>query len=335
MHEHHKPRTAKTDPATGDAPSPETGMAEYASGLGRRALNTVGGFGRRVFVHLAAVVCAFTVWGVTQSATAGISVYTGLICLLARGMSATPQWLGPFGVGIVQMLVLLVAGVFPPFAVFWGGAQTWVQRLFLKKLHMGSEWFALLLLLPGAIRLLAAESPPVYPLPVSFVAVGIAGRVAVMALCRARGAANAVPGAGGEPEKVARHRASLAGLAAKLPLLPRRARTVTETIVAATEHILECMARDAGDLEPGHRFLNRYLAAVHSLADKHIRLARENVITPDIADALAKSEETLSRLGGVFQKEYEYLLKNDVVDFSADLAVIDALLKMDGREKPE
>jgi uncharacterized protein (DUF1778 family) len=91
------------------------------------------------------------------------------------------------------------------------------------------------------------------------------------------------------------------------------------------------MAADARDLEPGHRFLNRYFKAAHSVVDKHRSLSREEAVTRELAEALDKSREMLSRLGGVFARERERLLRNDVTDFSADLAVIDTLLKMDGR----
>ncbi|CAK7003477.1 MAG: hypothetical protein DELT_00129 [Desulfovibrio sp.] len=307
-------------------------MVEYASGLGGKALKAAHGFGQRVFVHLAAVICGLSTWGVTKSPVAGLSVYTGLICLVSRGISITPQWLGPTLAGVVQAAVYLVLGLASlPAAIFWGGAQTWLQRLLLKKLNMGTEWFALLLILPGVIRIFA-HSPSKLWLAGLFTAVALVARVVIMAVCADRTAVKVVAHKD-EPERVTRHRASLAELAAKLPQLPKSARTVAESIAATTERILECMVRDPNDLEPGHRFLNRYLVAVHSLVDKHIRLARENVITPEIADALAKSEEMLIRLDGVFSKEHEYLLKNDVADFSADLSVIDTLLKMDGREK--
>lgn len=325
----------KNKPRAVDAPAstPEAAMTEYASSLGGKALQTVRGFGQRVFVHIAAAICGLTVWGVTKSVIAGLSVYTGLICLVSRGISMTPQWLGPFGVGVVQAVACLVLGITSlPAAVFWGGAQTWLQRLLLKKLNMGTEWFALLLLLPGTIQLFSHSLAKIW-LAASFVGIAALGRLTVMALCMDRSKVKTVEERKEEPEKVSRHRASLAELDAKLALLPKNARVVAESITATTGCILDCMARDAGDLEPGHRFLNRYLTAVHSLVDKHIRLARESVITPDIAEALGKSEDVLVRLDGVFAKEYEYLLKNDVADFSADLSVIDTLLKMDGREK--
>lgn len=299
--------------------------------LGGKALKTARGFGQRVFVHIAAAICGLTVWGVTKSVVAGLSVYTGLICLVARGISMAPQWLGPFAAGVGQAVACLVLGIAsPPVAVFWGGAQTWLQRLLLKKLNMGTEWFALLLILPGTIQLFAHTSAPAW-LAASFAGIAVVARFAIMALCVDRSAVKGVAERKEEPEKVRRHRASLAELNAKLPKLPQSARAIAESIGATTECILGCMAHDASDLEPGHRFLNRYLTAVHTLVDKHIRLARENVITADIVDALEKSENVLSRLDGVFRKEHEYLLKNDVADFSADLSVIDTLLKMDGR----
>lgn len=310
--------------------APEKEMAAFAATLGRRALGAARMFGRRLFVHAAAAVCGLSAAFAGESAMDGFSVYTGLVCLFARDMSVNRLWLGPFGAGVVQAAVFLASGFSFPSALFWGGGQTWVQRLLLKKTDMGTEWAALLLLLPGVFQLLPKAPSPFTALAL-FAGVGLAGRVAVLLLAREPRKKKTPGTEQAEPEKVARHRASLAELEAKLQRLPKNVRGVAESIAATTADILESMARDAGDLEPGHRFLHRYLTVVHSLVDKHIRLARENVITPDIVEALEKSEETLVRLDAVFAKEYGLLLKNDVADFSADIAVIDTLLKMDGK----
>ena len=80
------------------------------------------------------------------------------------------------------------------------------------------------------------------------------------------------------------------------------------------------------------RFLKRYLAATHNIADTHLRLARENVITPDIVDTLARGKDMLVRLKAAFAREHSLLLQNDITDFSAELNTLDILLKMDGNQ---
>lgn len=317
------------------APKRDDGLPglDLVATWGARSLEELKCLGRRVFVHVVAVVCGAAAALSTGSIAAGLCTYIGSICLVARGISLTPAWILPAMAGIIQLVVLAALGLPLPQAVFWGGAQTWVQRLLQKRLNVGSEWGTLLLLLPMGIYLVG--SAPALLLAGSFAAVGAVWAVVIQGVFRrqailARAEALRLQGPP-EPEKIAVYRSSLADFNGKVEKLPRSARPLGEAIVAATGNILKSMAEDPRDIEPGHRFLNRYFKAAHSVVDKQIALAREQTITPEIAEALTKGEEMLSRLGGVFAKEHARLLRNDVTDFSADLAVIDTLLKMDGR----
>ena len=85
-----------------------------------------------------------------------------------------------------------------------------------------------------------------------------------------------------------------------------------------------------GYVDHGARFLKRYLAATHGIVDTHLRFAHDKDISPDVASALARSNDMLARLKVAFAKEHALLLQNDVTDFSADLKTLDTLLKMDG-----
>jgi len=289
--------------------------------------------GKRLFVHLAMFVTAITVVLSVDSMLAGLCVYMGGICILARGIAGTPAWLIPAGTGVLQTAILALFGFSFPQALFWGGAQAWIQRIIQKRLHVGSEWGVALFLFPAAAYLI--PSTPVATLAASFagmLAVGVSLSRAMerkQALgARAKDLLEASPS---EPERVIEYRASLANFSQKIPNLPMQIQEVAKAISVHTGDILNDMVADPRDIEQGHRFLNRYFKAAHSVVDSHICLAKEKIATPEMTEALAKSEETLIRLEEVFAKEHSKMLKNDVTDFSADLAVIDTLLKMDGR----
>lgn len=313
-----------------DSEIPGLGIAAQ---WGARGLEELKNLGKRLFTHLAVAVAAAAVALSSGSLLAGLCVYLGGVCILARGMAATPAWLIPAAAGAAQAVILALSGFPFPQALFWGGAQSWVQRLLGKRFQMGAEWLMLLFLLPTGIYLLGHT--PLFSLAASFAGVavvgGLLGRAVSLRQARAARAEERQKAGPPEPERVAAYRVSLADFGGKLHNLPRDARGRAESIAAWTESILDNMAADSRDLEPGHRFLNRYFKAAHAVVDTHISLAREKVITPEIMDALAKSEEMLARLEAVFAKEHARLLENDVSDFSADLAVIDTLLKMDGR----
>ena len=328
----------KPETFNGGAPmAPEHSDENPGLGLaakwGAQALCELKGLGKRIFVHAVALACAVAAAVSTNSVSAGVCVYVGGVCLAARGMAPTPEWAIPTGAGLLQAVLLTLFGFPLPQAIFWGGVQTWGQRLVAKRFQLGGEWVMLLFILPTAIHLF--DGTPFLLLAGSFAGVAVIGVLLAKAVAGRKAAlahAEELQKQGPpEPAKIVAYRASLADFRQKVAYLPQSVRPVGESLVSGTEHILECMATDQRDLEPGHRFLNRYFKAAHSVVDKHIALAREKVITPDIADALAKSEEMLARLDGVFAKEHERLLQNDVTDFSADLAVIDTLLKMDGK----
>lgn len=319
-------------PAVARADGEDQGPGNLAT-WGARALEELKGLGKRIFVHLAVFVCAAATAITTKSVMAGFCVYVGGICIVARGISLAPGWLVPAGAGVLQAVLLVLFGFPLPQALFWGGAQSWLQRLLQKRQRMGGEWGVLLLILPGAVALFS--STPLLLLTGAFAGVAVTG--CIMGNLAARRAEQAAkrPGlscqADGAPEKVARHRAALGDFKLKVADLPLAVRPFGESIAISTSDILECMTTDERDLEPGHRFLNRYFRAAHGVVEKHISLSREQVITMELGDALEKSREMLIRLDEAFAKEHTRLLQNDVTDFSADIAVIDTLLKMDGR----
>ena len=128
-------------------------------------------------------------------------------------------------------------------------------------------------------------------------------------------------------------RTSLAELECKLPGLPAETQASVRAIMHSANNILGCMATDPRDVDHGARFLKRYLAATHGIVDTHLRFAHDKDISPDVASALARSNDMLARLKVAFAKEHALLLQNDVTDFSADLKTLDTLLKMDGSLK--
>lgn len=126
------------------------------------------------------------------------------------------------------------------------------------------------------------------------------------------------------------HRQSLA-LAAKKDALPPDMQARINGIAAATEHILDCMRTDPQDVAPADKFLSRYLTAAHTVVDEYARLAGQGGMHESVAQALGRSAQLLERLEKAFTDEHGRLLQNDTVNFTAELNVLDKLLKMEGR----
>lgn len=306
-------------------------------------------FSTRVFIHAAAFISSFALARASGlfdlpgypgpgRVAATLAAYIGIICIVGRGSPRSTSWLFPAGAGGIQAFILAALGIPFSAAIFWGGAQSFVSRLFFRR-PAPSELPVLLFLLPLSIIFFPSVSP--LPLVISFATLAAFSGIIVWRLrSRTRVAvqgSDSTPGhtAGHETttaraEAVTRYRQSVREIRAKQPQLPVPIRPALSAILTSAENILVCMEEDPRDLETGQRFLKRYLTATHTVVDKHLRLSREE-ITPEIAAALTESTEMLEKLQSAFAKEYAYLLKNDIDDFSADLKVLDTLLKMDGR----
>ncbi len=321
----------------------------------KKGLSKAKSFALRVVIHLSAFFCAGVMVDFVPSFTA-LGVYIGLVCLVARDTSMETDWLAPTGFGVAQMLVCLALGIPMTHALFWGGAQAWVQRLFMKRFSMGTEWVALILLLPLALQL-STTTLSILPLLGSFAALTAVGSAfwALRSKLQAKkleqqSAANKKESRVENKEKAhlqeevsaakddgpfTKYKESIVKLRTKQLLLPADMQESLRNLITSADAIVLCMQEDRRDKESGEKFLRRYLPATHSVLDKFCRLSGNamgnSTASEDIAEPLRETGEMLQRLEQAFAHEHKSLLRNDIDDFSADLKVLDTLLKMEGR----
>lgn len=136
---------------------------------------------------------------------------------------------------------------------------------------------------------------------------------------------------GGDEGQFAVFHASAVDLLHKQFQLPPHLHGHIVQIAGSTENILECMRTDAADRANGSKFLAHYLPAAHKIVDQYLRLSREGKDFDEVAKVLARSEDLLARLESAFKDEHKQLLHNDAVNLTAELNVLDTLLKMEGR----
>ena len=271
-------------------------------------------FFKRILFHISAfIIGAILSTHVPQihPGEAALGVYLGLICIVARGASRKPSWIVPAVSGAGLAVLLILFGMPFPYALFWGGLQSWVQRLLVKSFRMGTEWvpFSLLLIMAFSVRQTLS-----LPLAMLFCALLAGGQGILWALARKR-AAELAPKpkpepkpepapSPDEPASMKASRTSLAELECKLPGLPAETQASVRAIMQSANNILGCMATDPRDVDHGARFLKRYLAATHGIVDTHLRFAHDKDISPDVASALARSNDMLARLKVAFAKEH-------------------------------
>ena len=126
-------------------------------------------------------------------------------------------------------------------------------------------------------------------------------------------------------------RAATRQLADKRYGLPAELQKHVDGIAIAADQIIQCMRDDPNDVARGDRFLSRYLKSAHTVIDEYVRLSAQGGQYSQVAETLEKAKSLLARMEAAFADEHAALLRNDTVNFTAELNVLDKLLKMDGR----
>lgn len=126
-------------------------------------------------------------------------------------------------------------------------------------------------------------------------------------------------------------RAAIRQLADKRHALPPELQKHVDGITIAADKILQCMREDPNDVARGDRFLARYLKSAHTVIDEYTRLYAQGGRYCQVTETLEKTEGLLARMETAFTDEHAALLRNDTVNFTAELNVLDKLLKMDGK----
>ncbi len=297
-------------------------------------------FGIRLLMHCIALIIAIQLTGIDDyNAIFTVFItYIGLICLFGSGIAMHFAWLMPTVIGFVQLLLCFFFGASIVLAIYLGGLQAYIQRIFVKKFQMGIEWILSLFLLIALTVLLPLEKP--FFTLISFLilcclgvflnksyAIYIEKQEKIKKLEQER--------IKSEEEEKNRdpfedYRKSIKELYPKQAYLPQHLQNTLLQLTLTAEAIIRAMEDDSRDIKAGEKFLTRYLPATHKILDDYKRycaIASNETVT----EALARSEEVLARLSEAFTSEHNYLLRNDIDDFSANLRVLDTLLKMEGR----
>ena len=131
-------------------------------------------------------------------------------------------------------------------------------------------------------------------------------------------------------KRLASLNAQAEALLQKKDRLPESMHTQVNGLHKTARNIMQCMREDALDVEPGDRFLKRYLPLIHRVIDEYIRLSKGGAPSREVEGVLERCGVILTRMQGAFIHEHARLMRNDVIGLHADLDVLDSLLKQQG-----
>lgn len=104
-------------------------------------------------------------------------------------------------------------------------------------------------------------------------------------------------------------------------------KTRSEEICAAADRILKTLKEQPENIPDVRRFFNYYLPTLNKILSKYRQLQDSGVLTPETR------ETTLACLGNIktaMDKQHENLFSDDVMDITAEMEVMNMILKGEG-----
>ncbi|MCR4666166.1 MAG: 5-bromo-4-chloroindolyl phosphate hydrolysis family protein [Desulfovibrio sp.] len=145
-------RCTKKGPSSNNGQNPAPVTDQEPSGLAI--------FGRRVLIHALGLFIGDVLSNAQNgSPTVMVLAWIGFICLIPRGNWKKAEWFIPVGSGLIQMLTAYLGGCSPAESIFFGGLQTWLQRIVQKDVRRVWDWIVLPAML-GCLNDLHLEGAP-------------------------------------------------------------------------------------------------------------------------------------------------------------------------------
>ena len=110
---------------------------------------------------------------------------------------------------------------------------------------------------------------------------------------------------------------------AKISSLLRELEDTTRKIFAQLES-------DKSQVKQCRQFLNYYLPTTIHLLERYVELQDQGAGTGSVREAMRRIEQTLSTVNSAFRRQLDSLFEKDVVDITAEITVMEQLLKSQG-----
>ncbi len=101
-------------------------------------------------------------------------------------------------------------------------------------------------------------------------------------------------------------------------------------IEAVTGKIFKQLERNRDQIRQCRQFLNYYLPTTIKLLEQYVKLQNQGLRAGNIDEAMGKIEDMLSTIQTAFRKQLDSLFASDVVDITADITVMEQMLKSQG-----
>ncbi len=267
-----------------------------------------------------------------------LGAYAGVLNLFPHDFTRSAAYIIPILAGVGPALGFILSGAPWQLTPLWAGLAAVICRLVHKRGQLADVATVLPITLLGLIGFgldLVALSP--IALPLWFAFFGLAawlGCRSLRSLDKYNAlAANPVLKDNAKRQRIMGYSAAIGDLEAKIAETPLEMHPYISGISDSAKSIINLMVARPRNFSDGDLFLARYLAAALRLVEEHTALMADYA-GQDAATStapLARGLDILKRLDTVFKDRLMALRGDKKLDFEADLAVLDKLLKMDER----
>ncbi|MHB1133029.1 MAG: 5-bromo-4-chloroindolyl phosphate hydrolysis family protein [Chloroflexota bacterium] len=110
----------------------------------------------------------------------------------------------------------------------------------------------------------------------------------------------------------------------------RRIGRQVEVIIALGEKVFLNLRTDPKSVKAARRFLEYYLDATVLVIQRYVDLSKQAASNPEVQKATNSFAEALTLIQSTFERQYERLLRDDVLDFDTEVSVLKQLIRSDG-----
>ena len=267
-----------------------------------------------------------------------LCTYAGVLCLVPRDFSLCAERIIPMLAGLGPALAFIFTGAPWQLTPLWVGLAALLCRLIQQRGRLSGETRLLPVILLALVSFgldLAALSKIAFPFwPAVFGLAAWLGARSLRSLEKYRVLAqNPVLKDKAKRQRIMDYTALIHDLEGKIAETPLDMHPYIGGMADAARAIIDLMVTRPRTCSEGDQVLARYLAPALRLVEERAALLADHAgetTPPAPGHPLAHSRDILERLLKAFKDRLLTMNTDKKLDFQADLAVLDTLLKMDG-----
>lgn len=103
-------------------------------------------------------------------------------------------------------------------------------------------------------------------------------------------------------------------------------------LLSTSGNILRYLEKNPSKIPSARRFIDYYQDTARVILEKHLRLQESGLDTKEVQELKEQTGQALTILDRAFEKQFEKLMQNEMMDMDADIRLLRQTIKADGYE---